>query len=355
VNSTYGAPSGGGWYDSGATANAVLFGDVVSGGTGVQYAFTGWSGDASGIDLISDNIIMNSAKTATANWVTQYYLTLSSDHGTVGYEGWYDSGTSAYAIVDPLTVAGTTGTQYVFTGWGGDASGTGSTSNAIIMNAPKTATANWKTQHYLDVSANFGSVSPSSGWYDADSTVTIEAAAPSADSGERYVWNGWTGTGSGSYTGTDSQASVTMNGAVTEATSWTPQYYLTVTSPYGSPTPVSGWFDAGTSITAAVSSPVAESIVTEYVCTGWTGTGSIPVSGTATSLLFTINQPSSITWNWETQYLPMPLLVIIIIPVALTGLAVYLLLHRRQKGKSMEGAHGPTSPPPPSPSAAQKP
>jgi subtilisin family serine protease len=347
VNSAYGSPSGGGWYDTGATANAVLSGGLVSGGAGVQYAFAGWSGDASGIDLMSNSIIMDSAKTATANWVTQYYLILSSDHGTVGYEGWYDSGTSAYAIVDPLTVVGTAGTQYVFTGWSGDASGAASTSNAIVMNAPKTAIANWKTQHYLDVSANFGSVSPSSGWYDAGSMVTIEAAAPSADSGERYVWNGWTGTGSGSYTDTDSQASVTMNGAVTEAASWTLQYYLNVTSLYGSPTPVSGWFDAGTSVTASINSPVAESIVTQHACTGWAGTGSIPASGTATSVLFIINQPSNITWNWEIQYLP-TLLLIIMILAALTGSAIYVLLRRKQKRKSAGGAPEPASPSSPS-------
>jgi subtilisin family serine protease len=332
VNSAYVASSGGGWYDSGATANAVLSGYAVSGGVGVQYVFNRWSGDASGIGLVSGGIIMDSAQTATANWVTQYYLTLASDHGTVGFEGWYDSGTSAYAMVDPLTVAGTAGTQYAFAGWRGDASGTDRTSNAIVMNAPKTAIANWRIQHYLDVSANFGTVSPSSGWYDAGSTVTIEAAASSADSGERYIWNRWTGTGSGSYTGADSQASVTMDGAVTEAASWVLQYYLNVTSPYGSPAPVSGWFDAGTSISASVNSPVAESVLAQYVCTGWTGTGSVPASGTASSVLFVVNEPSSIAWNWEIQYLPVVLAVIIIL-VVLTGAAIYVLLRRRLKGK----------------------
>jgi uncharacterized repeat protein (TIGR02543 family) len=338
VNSAHGSPSGDGWYDSGATANAFLSSGTVSGGTGIQHVFTGWSGDSSGTGLTSNGITMNSAKTATANWKTQYYLTVTSAYGTAGGTGWYDSGASAYATVTPLTVAGATGTQYVFTGWGGDASGTTSPSNAITMNGPKTATANWKTQHYLTMSTNFGSVSPGSGWHDAGSTVTISVTAPSAGSGEQYVWNNWTGTGSGNYTGTDNPASITMNGAVTEVASWTQQYYLTVTSPYGLPTPMSGWFDAGTAIQASVSSPVAGSIVTQYACTGWTGTGNVPASGTAISVFFKIDQPSSIAWNWETEYSVANLLVIIIIPAALTGLAVYLLLRRRQKGK-ITGGH----------------
>ena len=170
------------------------------------------------------------------------------------------------------------------------------------------------------------------------STVTISATAPSASSGEHYVWNGWTGTGSGNYTGTDNTASVTMNGAVTEGASWTHQYYLNVTSPCGSPTPMSGWFDARTSMTASVSSPVAGSIVTQYVCTGWAGTGSVPASGAATNVQFVIDQPSSITWNWKTQYyLPMDLLVPIIL-TALTISAIYLLLRKRQKRQKTRGA-----------------
>jgi subtilisin family serine protease len=337
VNSAHASPTGGGWYDSGAAATAVLSSGTVPGGTGVQYVFAGWSGDASGTGLISAGIIMNSAKTATANWKTQYYLTVSSAYGTASGASWYDSGASAYATVTPLTAAGSAGTRYVFASWDEDASGTASPSNVITMNDPKTATANWKIQYYLTMSTNFGSVNPSSGWHDAGSTVAISATGPSAGSGEQYVWNGWIGTGSGNYTGPDNMASVTMNAAVAEGASWTQQYYLMVTSPYGSPAPMSGWFDAGTSIQVSVSSPVAGFIVTQHVCTGWAGTGSAPAFGTATSVLFTIKQPSSITWNWETQYLFIPLLVVTIVPVTLTILAVYLLFRGRQKRKSLEG------------------
>jgi hypothetical protein len=87
--------------------------------------------------------------TAIANWQTQYYLTVSSAYGTVGGAGWYNASSSALASVSALTVAGATGTQYVFTNWSGDVSGTSSQSNAITMNAPKTATANWKTQYLV--------------------------------------------------------------------------------------------------------------------------------------------------------------------------------------------------------------
>jgi hypothetical protein len=80
------------------------------------------------------------------------------------------------------------------------------------------------------------------------------------------------------------------------------QYYLTVSSAYDSPSPASGWFNSGTGITESVTSPVSGGSGVQYVCTGWSGTGSVPASGTASSVTFTIMQASNVTWTWETQY-----------------------------------------------------
>jgi hypothetical protein len=77
---------------------------------------------------------------------------------------------------------------------------------------------------------------------------------------------------------------------------------LAVVSAYDSPSPTSGVFTYGTSITASVTSPVTGPAGTQYVCAGWTGTGDVSASGTGTTLTFTITQNSTITWNWKTQY-----------------------------------------------------
>jgi len=77
---------------------------------------------------------------------------------------------------------------------------------------------------------------------------------------------------------------------------------LTVVSAYDAPNP-SGTtsYTPGTSVTASVTSPVAGPAGYRYVCTGWTGTGDVPGSGTGTTVTFTINQDSGLTWNWKTQ------------------------------------------------------
>ncbi|HOL68240.1 MAG TPA: hypothetical protein PKX93_12360, partial [bacterium] len=82
------------------------------------------------------------------------------------------------------------------------------------------------------------------------------------------------------------------------------QLTLSVTSTYGSPNPGVGihYYNTGTQVTASVTSPVDAGSGVRYVCTGWTGTGDVPASGTATSVTFTITNNSTITWNWKVQY-----------------------------------------------------
>ena len=77
------------------------------------------------------------------------------------------------------------------------------------------------------------------------------------------------------------------------------QRKLTVSSAHDSPSPPNGdnYRDDGSSVTCSVTSPVTEGGVV-YTCTGWTGTGSVPSSGTGKTVTFTITQDSSITWNW---------------------------------------------------------
>jgi len=210
-------------WDTGSVHTFEFLSPLLVTANSKQYVWTSTTGLSS---QRSGSITVSSAGSITGNYKTQYYLTVSSPRGTTGGQGWYDSGTTAYATVTPLTVAGAPGVQYVFTNWSGDATGTTSPSNPITMNSPKAATANWKTQ-----------------------------------------------------------------------------YYFTITSGYGSPNPMSGYVDSGTVVTASVTSPSSGPPGTRYVCIGWIGTGDVPASGTSSSVSFTLTQPSSITWNWKTQYL----------------------------------------------------
>jgi len=80
-------------------------------------------------------------------------------------------------------------------------------------------------------------------------------------------------------------------------------YDLTVASDHDSPSPSVGTttYLNGTNVTASVTSPDTQG-TTRYVSTGWSGTGSVPPSGSGQSTNFLITEDSSITWNWKTQY-----------------------------------------------------
>jgi PKD repeat protein len=242
---------------SGATGTSTPAFDVNVGQVTIQFRTSGI-----GTDTGSTNIVTIDATSYNYNEL----LTLSFQ--------WTPSTTHTITALSPIGAV--TGKQYVYSSW----SDLGAqTHTYTVPSSPATVTANYQTQYQLTMATNFGTTTPAVGstWYNAGATVTISATAPSVGGGEQYVWNGWTGTGSGSYTGTNNPANnaVTMNAPITETASWTHQYQLTVTaSPSGAiggtfsvtytqggtphtnephTTTWPGWTDAGTS--ATVSSP----------------------------------------------------------------------------------------------------
>jgi serine protease len=178
-----------------SSTHTITASDPLSAGSGKRYRWMSWT-NGEGLSGVGPGTytVPASSQTVTANYYTQYYLTVNNGgHGTAGGANWYDAGTNAQATITPLTVPGSTGVQYVFTGWGGDAAGTTSPSNNILMNGPKTATANWKTQYQVsfDVSPiGGGSITnpPSSPqWYDAGATGVSISATPSTG----YTFSSW--------------------------------------------------------------------------------------------------------------------------------------------------------------------
>ncbi len=79
--------------------------------------------------------------------------------------------------------------------------------------------------------------------------------------------------------------------------------HLVVVSAQGTSTPAVGdnLFNSDAEVTVSVVAPDPVGGV-RAMCTGWTGTGSVPASGEGDSVTFVITEDSSITWNWSTGY-----------------------------------------------------
>ena len=126
---------------------------------------------------------------------------------------WVAGSSHTIATTSPQT--GGSGVQYIWTNW----SDNGGISHVV---APTTNNvkfvANFQLQYFLTmaVSGN-GQVKPVSAWQNAGNVVTIQAKA---NPGSRFSF--WTGTGTGSFTGTANPASVTMNGPIMETATFSP-------------------------------------------------------------------------------------------------------------------------------------
>ena len=305
------------WFDIGSSTTATITPSTVGNSqnssipVGTQYVFANWTGDATGASTTTNTIVMNGPKVAYANWITQYYLTTTTTHGTVTGSGWYNAGTTATATLDSATSPGTSGVQYAFTNWGTDASGITLTSNPITMNGPKTASTLWQTQYNLTVTQSgvgsdyTGTLVTVNGnayagpgfstWANANAIYTFSytSQAVVSNTTTQYLITG--------VTGNTSLISVTVSAPATVTANYKAQYYLTVNSQYDSPSPTSSWYDNNTSITAFVSSPASG-----FICSGWSGSGSVPVSGSSSATSFAITAPSTITWNWASPSTPTP-------------------------------------------------
>jgi len=270
-------------------------------GPGTQYMCTGWTGSGS-VPLSGPgtnvSITVTNASSLAWNGVTQFLLTAVSadaNGGVTATNGWYDAGTPGVT----LTATGSNG--YYFANWSGTLS---STNNPLVLTLDQayTLTAHFATNSYV-INATAG----------LHGTITSNGAVPVVHGANQsftitpnvnyHITNVTVDGGSIALTNSYTFLNVTNNGHSIDALFGIDDFTLTVVSLWGTPTPsgitTNPW---NTLINASVAgSPVANGM-TQYVCTGWSGTGSVPPSGVALNTSFNITNDSTLTWNWQTQY-----------------------------------------------------
>jgi hypothetical protein len=308
------------WWDSGSSHTFSYLSPLIVTANTKQYVWTSTSGLSS---AQTGTLTVTGSGSVTGNYKTQYYLTLATSPlgiASPSGAGWYDAGANATVSTQAFVDITPDLSRYRFNGWTTpDMSEIGNplaSPTTVLVDKAKTVTAEYVVQYKTSfnqsgVNSDFtGTVTtidgisysvstlPASFWYDDATTHTFAFQSPllATPNAKQYVWTATTGL-STLQTGT-----ITVSSSGTVTGNYKTQYYLTVTSAYGTPSPTSGWFDSGSSITASTSSPVSGPTGTRYVCTGWTGTGNVPSSGSSTSVAFTITQPSTLVWNWKTQY-----------------------------------------------------
>jgi uncharacterized repeat protein (TIGR02543 family) len=270
------------------------------------YTFGGWYSGASGTgNEVTDATILTTAENHTvyAKWTANpYTVTFDAQGGTVPNPASKDvTFDAAYG-----TLATTTRTGYTFAGWYMSAGGTGSevTSATILTTAADhTLYAKWTANPYTVTFDAQGGTAPSPA--SKDVTFGVAYGTPATTTRTGYTLAGWyTGAcGTGSQVDTATIVSTAQDHSL-HAKWLINSHSLTVNSDHGTPLPFVGTqlLDWGSNLACSVTSPDTQG-TTRHVCSGWIGTGSVPLAGnTADTGIFTLEADSSLTWLWSTEY-----------------------------------------------------
>ena len=258
---------------------------------GIRQVFTDWS---DGNSANPRRITVTQDTTLHANYVTQYLLYIDSNGGLATPSGWYLANTRVYASVTNPSIVQPNHVRLSFNGWTGNMT-SASPFLAVNMTKPVFVKANWTPQYYVTIVTPVGSPI-GSGWYDIGQIVTVGVKSPLVQStnGERYLLTGW----NSSVLGNNPTSQITVNAPAVLQATWKTQYELNLQSAYGNPQGA-GWYDAGTSVSVNIQSPLNYPNSTRRVFTGWTG----DYTGQSTNVTVQMYSPKAITANWVTEYL----------------------------------------------------
>jgi lysophospholipase L1-like esterase len=286
-----------GWWARGASVPVRAVPDL-------GWRFAKWSG-ASTSTSAAISVSMSSAKTLVAEFaVATNSLRVASVYGEPEPSGtnWMRKDTVTNVSISGSPIEIGTSTQYVCTGWAGSGSvaksGAGTNTGPFTITNNTVVTWQWRTNYWLATAAGEGgAVDVASGWQARGSSVPVRAVP---DLGWRFArW-------SGASTSTSAAISVSMSSAKTLVAEFAvATNSLRVASVYGEPEPSgTNWMRKDTVTNASIAgSPIEIGIATQYVCTGWAGSGSVAKSGAGTNTgPFTITNNTVVTWQWRTNY-----------------------------------------------------
>ncbi|OGO18207.1 MAG: hypothetical protein A2Z15_07290 [Chloroflexi bacterium RBG_16_50_11] len=290
-------------------AHTMTVPQMVDTGSGTRYVFTQWS-DGS----ISVTRIINKGA-YTANYDKEQLLEVISALGETQGSGWYKDGMIAgFSVTDYIELPDT---RHYFTGWSGDYWGTAA-SASILMDDPKTVTANWRHEYLLTLSSEYGTLT-GDGWYKegeaAEFSVTDYIELPDT----KHYFTEW----SGDFTGDTYIASLTIDAPKKINANWRHEYLLTLNSEYGEPTGA-GWYKEGE--TASVSVEPIQGVIIRQIFTGWSG----DLTDTQAASSVAMNTPKVIMATWRTDYIQLYMLIGGVV-VLVGAIITTVILVRRSK------------------------
>lgn len=162
---------------------------------------------------------------------------------------------------------------------------------------PQNNTILWNLGYRLNLISQYGNITNSTNYVAYSNVKLSSPSVVNLNQTTRVVFEGWQGSGLGSYTGTQNQTTVSMNSNVTETAIWQKQYYLNVSSNYGT-VYGAGWYNQGANANYGVQNNLTQTSATSREkFLGWSN-GNQNRNGTVV-----VSHPISFNANWGVQYL----------------------------------------------------
>lgn len=220
---------------------------------------------------------------------------------------------STHTIMVDQYVAGATGVRYY------------ASDNSWSVSSTDSHTFNYQTQYQFNVVTDPSGVTPTTGggWYADGQSVQTNQAPPTVagPSGTQYAFKDWELDGAAQ---SGNQLTVTMNMPHTAVAKYSTQYQLVVDSPGGLGNPQgAGYYDAGSTATFSVTSPVG--FLVQQVLVQWQG----DYTGTNPQGTVVMDKPRTVHAIWTTSYTQAYIVGGIL---AVVIIAVAILMMRRGKG-----------------------
>lgn len=274
-----------GWVAAGTPLEVIATPDAESS------TFKEWTGDIDSEEIEGDTITftVNGPRSITATFlINTYTVTFDLDGKGTSSDTLIQSIKHGLGAVAPAV---TPDTGWAFTGWD-------KTFDAVT--ADMTVMAQYDPIYTLTYSAGTGGSidgpTPQYVQHGQDGTAVTAVA----DTG--YYFSKWSDN-----VMTATRQDLSVQGDITVTAEFTQhQYTFTVVSAHGTASPEAGiehTYAHGQTVNFSIDgSPEIIENDSKFDVTGWVGTGSAPASGTETSGSFVIEQNSTITWQWSTNY-----------------------------------------------------
>jgi len=180
-----------------------------------------------------------------------------------------------------------------------DWSDSGAISHTIVLSSSDTITAHFSVEYWLDIASARGTVYGEN-WYPAgDSAFFGVEQNIISDVNSRWTFVGWTGTGSGSYTGTDLANYAIISEHTSEIAQWSAEYLVNVSTAYGEVVG-SGWYDDGANaIVRCYPDTIYQNSAQHKIFERWAGSE----TSTENPFTFVVDSPKNLVAYWRDEYL----------------------------------------------------